>query len=115
MSRGMDSSPKCSIRCPRCGYDQRGVVATWTETCPFEGTCSECGLTLNWSEVLNPQRHEPQWCVEFVSPRTRVPQTCVKTLLYSWWPWKFWSAVKMSHSIRAGRLALYGTCMIVSI
>src|SRR3954466_10401245 len=91
--------PDHKVRCPRCGYDQRGVVATWTESCPLEGTCSECGLTLNWSEVLNPEQHEPQWCVEFVPKWQRVPAACMKTCLMSLWPWTFWKQIKMSQPI----------------
>lgn len=30
-------------RCPRCGYDLSGAVATWKTSCPLEVTCSECG------------------------------------------------------------------------
>lgn len=41
--------------CPRCGYDQTGLVETWKESCPLTGTCSECGHTLDWRVVMRPE------------------------------------------------------------
>ena len=35
-------------KCPRCGYDLRGAIATWTEQCPLHGTCAGCGLQFAW-------------------------------------------------------------------
>lgn len=99
------SETKCA--CPRCGYDQRGVVRTWTEQCPMEGTCSECGLVFAWCEVLCPEKFEPRWCVEFEPRGLRVPWACVKTCVRSFWPWAFWSRLKMSHPVRVKRLVIY--------
>lgn len=95
-----------SPRCPRCGYDQRGVVAAWNDSCPLHGTCSECGLIFNWAEVLVPQKFEPLWCVEFSKP-SRVLWAAIRTLIRSFWPWKFWRDLQMSYAIRWRRLALY--------
>lgn len=41
--------------CPRCGYDQSGLVETWKDRCPLTGTCSECGHTLDWRIVMRPE------------------------------------------------------------
>jgi len=53
------------VECPRCGYDLRGVVSSWRDTSPLIGKCSECGLSLEWSELLSRDQAEPAWCVEF--------------------------------------------------
>lgn len=95
------------VRCPRCGYDQRGVLATWAESCPLQGVCSECGLDLEWSRVLQPEKYELQWCVEFVRRTSAMPRACVTTWLRSWLPWRFWSRIEMAHPPRWGRLASY--------
>lgn len=101
------------VRCPRCGYDQRGVVATWKDSCPLEGVCSECGLQYRWAEILRPEKFEPRWCVEFV-PRSRgFPAACVKTFLRSFWPWGFWRRIRMSHEIRPRRLAIYAALLFL--
>jgi hypothetical protein len=50
--------------CPRCGYDQSGVVDSWKESCPLYGTCSECGLELDWKVVLDPTLRGPRWSFE---------------------------------------------------
>lgn len=98
--------------CPRCGYDQRGTPATWTDSCPLNGTCAECGLLFAWSQVLQPHKFEPRWCVEFAPRRWRVPAACVKTFLQSFRPWRFWSQLKMSHPIRWGRLIVYAGFLV---
>ena len=97
-----------AIRCPRCGYDQRGIMATWSDSCPLNGTCTECGLQFSWSEAIHPEKSEPLWCVEFVPLRRRVP-------VRSFWPWRFWSRLRMSQPIRWGRLALYDSALIASM
>jgi hypothetical protein len=94
-------------RCPRCGYDLRGMVATWEDRCPLEGVCSECGLSLRWGEVLMPEKFEPPWCVEFTPRRRGIPRASVATVLRSVRPWAFWRRVKMSHRIRGMRLAAH--------
>ena len=94
-------------RCPRCGYDQRGIVATWSESCPVEGTCAECGLVFRWVEVLQPGRFEPQWCVEYAPRRRALPRAVLSTYIRSFWPWRFFSRLQMSHRIRWRRLTAY--------
>ena len=66
-------------RCPRCGYDLRGVVATWAEACPLQSTCSECGLALEWSEVVGARARRPGWCVEFAPRGVGVPWRSSRT------------------------------------
>src|SRR5688572_24659310 len=102
-------------RCPRCGYDQRGVMATWNESCPLHGVCSECGLQFIWADVLVPAKFEPQWCVEFVPRVWRVPMAACKTFAISFWPWKFWSRMKVSQPIRWRRLASYLLFLLVPL
>lgn len=46
-------------RCPRCGYDLGGQVATWREACPLEGSCPECGATFAWGKVFYGYREPP--------------------------------------------------------
>jgi hypothetical protein len=96
-----------AIACPRCGYDQRGVVATWTEQCPLEGTCAECGLSFPWCEVMYPEKFEPRWCVEYEPIWWRVPRAAARTFVKSFWPWGFWRRMKMSHPIRLPRMFAY--------
>jgi len=103
------------VRCPRCGYDLRGVVAAWEERCPLEGVCSECGLGVCWAEVLRPEKFEPGWCVEFVSERRAFPAACVKTFACCCQPWLFWRRLKMSQPIHGRRLAVYILLLFVSV
>ncbi len=102
-------------RCPRCGYDLRGAVSAWETACPLTGTCTECGLALNWAEVLCPAKFEPQWCVEFIRRRRRFPTAAVITFARSWWPFGFWSAMRMSMAIRSRRLLLYVGALFLPI
>ena len=102
-------------RCPRCGYDLRGLVATWEDRCPLEGVCSECGLNLRWAEVLLPEKFEPRWCVEFAPRGRRILLACARTLLWSLRPWTFWRRMKMSQPIRWRRLAAYLLLLAASV
>jgi hypothetical protein len=109
----IDDDPQpASARCPRCGYDLRGLVATWEDCCPLEGVCSECGLALRWAEVLVPEKFEPLWCVECAPGWRSVPRAAWRTLIRSFWPWRFWSRLRMSLRIRRGRLAMY-VCLLL--
>lgn len=94
-------------RCPRCGYDVRAVIDTWTDRCPMTGRCAECGLEFVWSEVLHPEKYEPQWCVEFVTKRRHLPIAALKTWLRSFWPWGFFGRLSMTMPVRWFRLGLY--------
>lgn len=96
------------IRCPRCGYDLRGKVATWEDACPLAGTCTECGLTFGWAEVILPEKFEPTWCVEGCGRgAVRFIRSCIGTLARSFVPWSFWRRLSMSHRIRPRRIAAY--------
>ncbi len=95
------------IACPRCGYDLRGAIGTWADQCPLQGTCTECGLQFAWVEVLHPEKFEPRWCIEYAPGRLGVLAGAIKTLGRSLWPWRFFSSLKMSHTVHPRRLALY--------
>ena len=107
MTSTEQTTPKATARCPRCGYDQRGIVATWIESCPVEGTCAEGGLQFHWAEVLKPITFGPRWCVEYAPTRRAFPRAVLTTGLRSCWPWAFWSRIRMSHEIRGRRLVAY--------
>ena len=108
-----DHDNAVNARCPRCRYDQRGPMSTWTDSCPLQGTCSECGLEFNWGEVIRPARFEPPWCVEFVPQVWGLPWACAKTFARSLWPWEFWTRLKMSQPIRPLRLAMYACAVLL--
>ncbi len=104
--------PEAIPRCPRCGYDQSGVVASWTDRCPLEGVCSECGLDFSWRDVLNPAWTVPEWSFEHcrgwwqVGKHTR---TCLHAMLF----WHFWRAIRMEHPLRSSRLWRHVGAMLV--
>ncbi len=101
--------------CPRCGYDLRGAIATWQEACPMWGTCTECGLSIHWAEVLVPEKFEPPWCVEYVKPLRRFGWAWVQTVARSGRPFLFWSTLKMSMPTRRARLMAYVVLLLLPI
>jgi len=107
--RHLQSSRPSSERpiCPRCGYDQRGAIAQWTDQCPMRGRCSECGLAIEWFEILNPQVLLPGWCVECHIAWWRFPFQILGTLFRTTWPWLMWRRIRMSHDVSSGRLTAY--------
>lgn len=102
-------------RCPRCGYDLRGVIESWIELCPMTGRCSECGLEFVWSEVLHPEKYEPQWCVEFVGRWRQLLRAGAATWFRSFFPRRFFSTLKMSMRIRWWRLTLYAGALMLPL
>ena len=99
-----NATDKAPTRCPRCGYDQRGVMASWAESCPLLGVCSECGLAIDWAEILNPRFALPGWCVEASAPVSRFPAQSLRTLIITHIPWKLWRQLKMTHASNGRRL-----------
>jgi len=114
MSKQIDPNSR-TAKCPRCGYDLRGTIETWAEQCPLLGICNECGLEVKWAEVLHPEKFEPLWCVEFVRSRKLLLSSCGKTFLRSFWPFQFWSMLKMSLDIRWGRITLYLAALLLPL
>jgi hypothetical protein len=99
-------------QCPRCGYDQSGVVESWHSTCPLAGVCSECGLELEWRLLLNPQLSGPPW--SFEQAESALALRCFLTSLRTLLPWRMWRELHLAHRIRSGRLfafAAVGACV----
>jgi len=92
--------------CPRCGYRLDGEVSSWSQRCPLQGTCAECGDAINWSHVLVPHKYEPRWSFEHAQ-RRRLAQTFASTTLRLAHPKRFWTQLKMSDAVRPRRLAMY--------
>jgi hypothetical protein len=91
--------------CPRCGYDQTGIVASWEDSCPLDGICSECGLEFAWKSVLSPKIVVPRWYVE----TERLPiRTFFLTMARTLAPPTLWRHIRLELLIlRPGRLAAY--------
>jgi hypothetical protein len=90
--------------CPRCGYDVSGVVPTWAEKCPLEGTCSECGLVYAWVDVFRPERIAPPWSFEHA--RGDGGRRWFASVGRSLVPTRFWSDLRLGAPLRPARLML---------
>lgn len=103
----MTAQPTHIPACPRCGYDQRGVVATWDDLglCPLTGVCSECGLEFAWDEVAGNLRRFPHW--SFEHGRGLAPRRFWGTLARALWPWSLWSGLRMEQKTSARRVAWF--------
>jgi hypothetical protein len=98
--------------CPRCGYDQSGVIASWAASCPLAGTCSECGLPFTWRDVLSERyRNEARL---FENADLNLARSFRITLLRSLAPWRLWRWIRMENPIKRWRLVLF-TALAVPI
>lgn len=103
------TTPRCE--CPRCGYDLSALPPTWDECCPLHGQCSECGLEIDWGDVLAEHEAPPEWFAEregsLLPPGPRMSRR-------TWWrvlrPWHFWSLVRLRH--RPDPNALWGFTLL---
>ncbi|MHC4947253.1 MAG: hypothetical protein ACYTG1_03190, partial [Planctomycetota bacterium] len=102
-----DGRPDPRGRCPRCGYDQRGVLEGWRSRCDLVTVCTECGFRIEWTELLSRVVRRPAWCVEY-APRWRsLPWRSATTLGTTVRPWTFWRTLRITHPPRWGRVAAY--------
>src|SRR5436190_2528306 len=99
-------SAQAAARCPRCGYDQRGFVSTWSEQCPLEGVCAECGLSIQWAELLSEKLQRPQWCVEYARSFRDGLRRSIASLGMVFVPWVLWRSLKMTHPPRIRKLVV---------
>jgi hypothetical protein len=104
--------PTCPC-CPRCGYDQSGQVGAWVEACPLAGTCTECGLGLEWELVMNPGRAKLPGFIEHVSRLSLV------AAWRTWWlalrPPVFWRRIILEMEPRIGRMLTWLLLLLVPL
>lgn len=98
--------------CPRCGYDQSGIVESWTGHCALRGTCSECGLDFRWVEVLRPDAFRIPWFFEHA--RGRLAGRWLGTAIRSLAPWWFWRTLALHHAIFGVRLLGFIATLVVA-
>jgi hypothetical protein len=96
----IDTTPVC----PRCGYDQSGGVAAWTDRCPVVGRCPECGTELRWADLFRPDRQTLAWFVEHTGAPVRQLARSGPTLARMALPWMFWSRVDVAKRTASGNL-----------
>jgi hypothetical protein len=92
-----------STPCPRCGYDLSGTVATWTDRCPLDGQCAECGLPFAWGRVLALAEHP--WLFEY-HWRSRPLRRLARTWLEALRPSRFWREVRLTDPVRLRPMAV---------
>ncbi len=56
-----ETPPVPTAACPHCRYDLGGQVATWTQSCPLEGVCPECGQSFDWREAHRKSERQRMW------------------------------------------------------
>ena len=96
----MPATPEC----PRCGYDLSGQAAARTVGA-HEGTCSECGLAVDWAAVLDQSaRGSPGF---FEHALRRHPAAFAMTLWRSFRPGRFWRWVRLEGSVAHDRLVMF--------
>jgi len=109
MAALVPSHPPCE--CPRCGYDLSAIPPSWEELCPVSGVCSECGLEVEWGELLGRHTPPPDWFAEREGSRLPPgPRMSVRTWLRVMTPGRFWSAIKLGH--KPDFNALFGFTLI---
>ncbi len=110
MLRGMREESPPHI-CPRCGYDVSGVVPTWAESCPLQGTCSECGLVYEWVDVFRPERIYPAWSFEHA--RQGRSRALVRTIARIPTPGRLWRQMKLAAPVRVESLVLIAALAMI--
>jgi len=90
-----------TITCPRCGYALSGLTSAFTEQCPLEGRCTECGLSIRWGDLFRLPRHPD--LIEHTPRQTGAAEWVRRlrwTLLASLRPGHFYRTVRLEHAPR---------------
>lgn len=82
-------------------------MSRWTTACPLAGRCTECGLEIEWHELLSAERALPRWCVEFARSRRDLLVRSITTFAMTWAPMRFWRTLRMSDEPQWRRIAVY--------
>ncbi|MCC7388428.1 MAG: hypothetical protein IT431_06630 [Phycisphaerales bacterium] len=91
--------------CPRCAYDLSGIVESWKDTCPLAGTCSECGLTVAWRDVIAGPLRLPRWSFEHATSNRVVPAFfCTLGMVLV--PTRLWRGLRLEMRFAHHRLML---------
>lgn len=94
------------LDCPRCGYDIGEQAARARAAGVDEGTCSECGLAVCFSQ-LDEAVIGPRWFVESSLGRRRLVRRAFATVARCVWPHRFWSAIPLGLRISPAGIALF--------
>ncbi|MBL9150439.1 MAG: hypothetical protein JNM94_17270 [Phycisphaerae bacterium] len=110
----MNASPSDALRrCPRCGYDQAGVIEHWVHECPVDGTCAECGLSFRWRDIFFPPPHPLRQWPECTRRTWLVPLAGIAAPFLAMAPWWLFRGVTMSDPLRWKRLVFVAIEWIV--
>lgn len=104
------------VVCPRCGYDLSGVVQSWESECPVRGQCSECGLDVEWAEVVSPKWLPPAWSIEharYVGVWGLLGRG-VRGVVRAMWPWALWRGIPLGAPVVVARLPIVAGMMFVA-
>lgn len=104
--------------CPRCGYDQSGLLAAWTSKRPLCVRCSECGLDLEVARIMNPEHYRVGWFFEHLPNRRFGLLATWHTWLRAVLPWRFWGerdGVRLDSEFAARRLMLWLPMLIAPV
>lgn len=114
-ARGGGAAP-VEQACPRCGYDLSGVVQSWEGECPLRGQCSECGLELEWAEVVAPKWVPPAWSIEHAKyvGVWGLARRGAKGVVRAMWPWALWRGVPLGAPVVASRLPIVALMMFAA-
>ncbi|MCX5690141.1 MAG: hypothetical protein NTV94_10235, partial [Planctomycetota bacterium] len=82
-----------AIACPRCGYDLSGSPASWTTSCPLDGTCSECGERLHWNDLLGDHISRLPGFIEHARAPAQHLRYTFTTRLWIAAPHRFWQRI----------------------
>lgn len=101
-----------SPACPRCGYDQSGVVGAAVPSWPLESHCTECGCRISWSEYFRRDFTLPTRWIEH-APRRWLPLALLLTPWIACLGLPLFARLRMEHPIRWKRLIVGSLALVL--
>ena len=103
-----------ALECPRCVH-QLGVMADEAERRGEpHGTCSECGLDVEWAS-LRRAALAPAWLVESRCSPRNIVRRAFGTLVRTARPFRFWESIDLSLALSRRRLLVFMLAVLAAL
>jgi hypothetical protein len=99
-------SASAALACARCGHLLGVMAAEADRRGETYGTCSECGLDVEWRK-LRLAAEAPVWFIESRHSPRKIVRRAFGTLVRTARPFRFWESIDLSLALSRRRLLVF--------
>jgi hypothetical protein len=106
MTHAAGNTASSTLECPRCGHLVGAMADEAERIGATHGTCSECGLPIEWRR-LRADAVAPPWFVEARASRHNIVRRAFGTLMRLARPFRFWDSIDLALPISVRGLVAF--------